>query len=76
MQALNIIGIPVEIPPIIPPELLVAVMTFPSILEATQSPISGAAALLTSLALAWWGKSLFQVSVFSCAVVFFIELFL
>lgn len=58
------------------PYVTLAVMTFPSILEATQSPISGAAALLTALALAWWGKSLFQVSVFSCAVVFLIELFL
>lgn len=58
------------------PYVTLAVMTFPAILEATQSPISGAAALFISLVLSWWGKSLFQVSVFSCGAVFLIELFL
>lgn len=58
------------------PYVTLAVMTFPSILEATQSPISGLAALLTALALAWFGRSLFQVSVLSCVVVFLLELVL
>lgn len=58
------------------PYVTLAVMTFPAILEATQSPISGGAALLIALGLSWMGKSLFQVSVFSCAAVFIIELFL
>lgn len=58
------------------PYVTLAVMTFPAILEATQSPISGAAALITALGLAWMGKSLFQVSVFSCVVVFLLECFL
>lgn len=58
------------------PYVTLAVMTFPSILEATQSPISGLAALLTALTLAWFGRSLFQVSVLSCVVVFLLELVL
>lgn len=58
------------------PYVTLAVMTFPAILEATQSPISGLAALLIALGLSWMGKSLFQVSVFSCIAVFFVELIL
>ena len=58
------------------PYVTLAVMTFPAILDATQSPISGAAALVIALVLSWWGRSLFQVSVFSCIVVFLIELLL
>lgn len=58
------------------PYVTLAVMTFPSILSATQSPYSGLAALLVAIALAWWGRSLFQVSVISCITVFLIELLL
>ncbi|MGN0306978.1 MAG: AzlD domain-containing protein [Lachnospiraceae bacterium] len=58
------------------PYVTLAVMTFPAILEATQTPVSGAAALIAALGLAWKGKSLFQVSVISCVVVFVLELFL
>ncbi|MBR5577724.1 MAG: AzlD domain-containing protein [Lachnospiraceae bacterium] len=58
------------------PYVTLSVMTFPAILEATQSPISGAAALIVGLVLAWMGKSLFQVSVFSCVAVFLLELLL
>ena len=53
------------------PYVTLAVMTFPAIVEATQSPVAGAVALA-----AWFGASLFQVSVACCAVVFVIELFL
>ena len=56
------------------PYVTLAVMTFPSILEATKSSLSGAAALVAALWLAWRGKSLFQVSVFSCVIVFILEL--
>ena len=56
------------------PYVTLAVMTFPAILTATQSPISGALALVAGLALAWFGGSLFQVSVACCAVVFLAEL--
>lgn len=58
------------------PYVTLAVMTFPAILDATQSPLAGALALAAGVALAWCGASLFQVSVACCAVVFFIELFL
>jgi len=50
------------------------VMTFPAILSATQTPVSGALALVAGLAAAWLGGSLFQVSVLCCAVVFIAEL--
>ena len=56
------------------PYVTLAVMTFPAILTATQSPISGALALAAGLILAWRGGSLFQVSVACCAVVFLAEL--
>ena len=56
------------------PYVTLAVMTFPAILSATQSPISGALALAAGLLLAWFGGSLFQVSVACCAVVFVAEL--
>ena len=58
------------------PYVTLAVMTFPAILDATQSPLAGALTLAAGVALAWCGASLFQVSVACCAVVFFIELFL
>ena len=56
------------------PYVTLAVMTFPAILTATQSPVSGALALVAGLALAWFGGSLFQVSVACCAIVFVAEL--
>ena len=58
------------------PYVTLAVMTFPAITEATQSPISGAIALAVGIAAAWMGASLFQVSVSCCVIVFVIELFL
>jgi len=51
-------------------------LSFPAIVHATQSPVSGALALVVGIAAAWFGASLFQVSVACCAVVFVIELFL
>ena len=58
------------------PYVTLAVMTFPAILSATQSPVSAWLALVGGVALAWFGGSLFQVSVFCCAVVFVAELFI
>lgn len=58
------------------PYVTLAVMTFPAIMEATQSPLAGVAALVVGIALAWFGRSLFQVAVFSCLVVFLLELVL
>ena len=47
-----------------------------SCINATQSPAAGAMALVVGIAAAWFGASLFQVSVACCAVVFVLELFL
>lgn len=58
------------------PYVTLSVMTFPAILYATASVWSGAAALVVAVLLAWKGKSLFQVSLAACAMVFLLELFL
>lgn len=50
-------------------------MTFPAIMEATQSPIAGIAALVVGIVAAWLGAGLFPVSVLCCLVVFILELF-
>lgn len=56
------------------PYVTLAVMTFPAILEATNSIWSGLAALITGAVLAFFGVSLFGVAVCSCCVVFLAEL--
>ena len=58
------------------PYVTLAVMTFPAILHATPSPISGAVALIAGIIAAWLGAGLFPVSVICCALVFLIELFI
>ena len=58
------------------PYVTLAVMTFPAILSATQSPIAAGIALVAAILLAWFGRSLFQVAVISCVTVFVLELIL
>ena len=58
------------------PYVTLAVMTFPAIIDATSSPLAGLAALIVGILLAWFGRSLFQVAVLSCVVVYVLELFL
>lgn len=58
------------------PYVTLAVMTFPAIIQATDSMWAGLTALIAGIALAWFGGSLFQVAVAACAVVFVLELFL
>ena len=58
------------------PYVTLAVMTFPAILHATQSQVSGAAALVVGLVAAWLGADLFKTAVACCAVVFILEFFL
>lgn len=58
------------------PYVTLAVMTFPAIIEATQSPIAGAAALIAGIAAAWMGAGLFRVALSCCAVVLIMEFFL
>ncbi len=57
------------------PYVTLAVMTFPAITEATNSPVAGAVALVIGIIAAWAGLSLFPVSVICCAVVFVLEFF-
>lgn len=56
------------------PYVTLAVMTFPAILESTNSIWSGLAALIIGVLLAFFGVGLFGVAVCSCAVVFITEL--
>lgn len=58
------------------PYVTLAVMTFPAIVEATQSPVSGALALAAGILAAWLGCNLFQVALTCCGVVFLAELLL
>ena len=56
------------------PYVTLAVMTFPAIIEATNSVWSGLAALIAGVLLAYFGVSLFGVAVGCCAIVFVLEL--
>ena len=58
------------------PYVTLAVMTFPTILSATQSPIAAAAALVLGIVMAYFGLGLFPVAVSCCVIVFLLELFL
>lgn len=58
------------------PYVTLAVMTFPAIMEATQTPLAGLIALAIGIVLAWMRAGLFKVAAVCCAVVFVIELFL
>ncbi len=55
------------------PYVTLAVMTFPAVIDATNSIWSGLAALVAGVLLAYFGVSLFGVALFSCATVFIIE---
>ena len=58
------------------PYVTLAVMTFPAILQATQSPLAAGIALVIAMLLAWFGLGLFPVAVASCVTVFLLELFI
>lgn len=58
------------------PYVTLSVMTFPAIINATQSPISGILALAAGIIAAWLGAGLFPVAITCCAVVFVAELIL
>ena len=55
------------------PYACLTAMTFPAILSSTESVISGAAALVTAVVLAFRGKSLILVAVSSSAAVLIVE---
>ena len=56
------------------PYVTLAVMTFPAIVEATQSPLAGIGALVVGIIVAWIGGNLFLVAGSCCAAVFLLEL--
>ena len=56
------------------PYVTLAVMTFPAILYATQSVVSGVLALIVGVVFAFFGAGLFRVAVISCTTVFLVEL--
>ena len=58
------------------PYVTLSVMTFPAILQATESIWAGAAAMTVAVLMAWKGKSLIQVSMAGCIVVYILDLFL
>ena len=58
------------------PYITLAVMTFPAIMDVTESPVAGLAALVLGFVLAWLGAGLFPVAVSCCVLVFLLELFL
>ena len=57
------------------PYVTLAVMTFPAIVNATNSPLAGAAALIAGIVLAWIGANMITVSAACCVVVLLLELF-
>lgn len=58
------------------PYVTLAVMTFPAIVNATQSTASGIAALVIGIIVAWFGFDLFKTAVSCCLIVLILELFL
>jgi len=58
------------------PYVTLSVMTFPAIVNATQSPVSGVAALVVGILAAWFGADLFKTAVVCCGAVFLLEWFL
>ena len=55
------------------PYVTLAVMTFPSMVQATVSSVSGAVALITGIVAAWRGLGLFPVAAICCAIVYLMD---
>lgn len=58
------------------PYVTLAVMTFPSMLFASESVFAAACALAVGIVASWRGVSMFKVALCCSAVVFILELFL
>ena len=58
------------------PYVTLSVMTFPAIVHATQSPVSGATALVIGILAAWFGADLFKTAIVCCGAVLLLEFFL
>ena len=55
------------------PYVTLAVMTFPSMIQTTMSPLSGIVALITGIVAAWRGLGLFPVAAICCAIVYLMD---
>ena len=55
------------------PYVTLAVMTFPAIVEATRTPIAGAAAFVFAISLSFGGASLFRVAAGTTIMVLIVE---
>ena len=58
------------------PYVTLAVMTFPSIVHATKSPLAGTFSLIVGVTLAWFGATLFRVAIFCSLTVLITEFLL
>lgn len=58
------------------PYVTLSVMTFPAIISATSSWISGTVAFVTAVVVAWIDGNLFKVALASCIAVYAVEAFL
>lgn len=58
------------------PYVTLAVMTFPAIIQATNSPIAGIVALVIGIILSLFNLGLFPVACACCVVVFVMEFFI
>ncbi len=57
------------------PYVTLAVMTFPAIVEATETPLAGIIALLVGIIAAWCGLGLFPVAIICSVVAYVVALF-
>ena len=55
------------------PYVTLAVMTFPAIVQATDQPLAGVAALVIGILAAWFGMSLISVAAACCVTVLVLE---
>ena len=56
------------------PYVTLSVMTFPAIMNATNSPVAGLLSLAAGIVLAWLGAGLFGTAATCCVIVFITEL--
>ena len=58
---------------LIKPYVTLAVMTFPSMIQTTLSPLSGTVALVVGIIAAWRRMGLFPVAIICCAIVYLMD---
>ena len=55
------------------PYVTLAVMTYPSMIQTTLSPLSGVVALVAGIVAAWRGMGLFLVAAICCVIVYLMD---